>query len=306
MSTALMFLFAETGVHAGGSESDGTVDLPIQREQATGLPVIWGESNKGALREFVRTNAKCANPLFEPGDEVLLFGSPPPKGSGGGELTPGAIDVIDARLVALPVVTFKNTFAWATSPLLLSRLKRLAHLAGTDDRFPAAIPEVHANSASVAAVAWQGTIAVADHRLEGVVNSEARSWASDLAAHALPSTNHFDYVRAKMATDLLIVSDSTMGSLARSATDITARVQLRDDAKIVEHGPWFVEYLPSDTLLTRPLTFTPQGVKTEPQNLAPARDRLFAALQDNTMVVGGQQSVGKGLVWTHIVEGLST
>jgi CRISPR/Cas system CMR subunit Cmr4 (Cas7 group RAMP superfamily) len=69
MQPRVLFLFAETPVHAGGSEAVGPVDLPIQREASTGLPVIWGQSLKGALRQAVR-DATGDKP-----DEEAVFGS---------------------------------------------------------------------------------------------------------------------------------------------------------------------------------------------------------------------------------------
>ena len=49
-SNALFTLVAETSIHAGASESEGAVDLPIQREKHTGWPCIYGSGMKGALR----------------------------------------------------------------------------------------------------------------------------------------------------------------------------------------------------------------------------------------------------------------
>jgi len=37
---ALLYLYAETPVHAGSGTSLGIVDLPIQRERTTGYPIM--------------------------------------------------------------------------------------------------------------------------------------------------------------------------------------------------------------------------------------------------------------------------
>jgi CRISPR-associated protein Cmr4 len=37
----LLYLYAESPVHTGATDSLDILDLPIQREAATGYPVIW-------------------------------------------------------------------------------------------------------------------------------------------------------------------------------------------------------------------------------------------------------------------------
>jgi len=46
----IMTLVAETSIHAGSGESDGIIDLPVQRESHTGWPCLFGSAVKGALR----------------------------------------------------------------------------------------------------------------------------------------------------------------------------------------------------------------------------------------------------------------
>ena len=67
LDRALLFLYAETPVHAGADTGLGALDLPIQREVTTGLPIIKGESLKGALRERLR-------PVVEDGLWQKMFG----------------------------------------------------------------------------------------------------------------------------------------------------------------------------------------------------------------------------------------
>src|SRR5216683_7647275 len=125
MSGRTLFLYAETPIHPGGSESIGAVDLPVQRETTTDLPTIWGSTLKGALRAW-------ASPK---GERVVqkVFGSPPPRVGSSGPPEPGWLAVGDARLVAFPAPTLQETFAWVTAPLALARLARLASLAGVGD-----------------------------------------------------------------------------------------------------------------------------------------------------------------------------
>jgi len=49
----VMFLYAETPLHAGSGASLGAVDLPLQREKHTLYPLVQASGIKGAMRELV-------------------------------------------------------------------------------------------------------------------------------------------------------------------------------------------------------------------------------------------------------------
>lgn len=51
---SLLFLYAETPLHPGSDTGVGAIDLPIQREAGTDLPVFHGSGIKGALRDAAR------------------------------------------------------------------------------------------------------------------------------------------------------------------------------------------------------------------------------------------------------------
>jgi hypothetical protein len=104
-------------------ESLGAVDLPIQREAATGLPVIWGQSLKGALRQVLRDT------VGDKPDEVAVFGSRPPGGDedaetlaqqGDRSLKRGSVSVGDAQLLLFPVAALRECYAWLTYLLIKS------------------------------------------------------------------------------------------------------------------------------------------------------------------------------------------
>ena len=45
-----MFLYLESSLRVGSGEPGAEIDLPIQREAATGYPLVPGSSLKGVLR----------------------------------------------------------------------------------------------------------------------------------------------------------------------------------------------------------------------------------------------------------------
>lgn len=89
-------------LHAGTGQAAGIVDLPIARYKATGIPFVPGSSIKGVRRDARRARAEEDSPEL-----LAVFG---PDTANAGEHA-GALVVGDARLLALPVRSFRGTFA---------------------------------------------------------------------------------------------------------------------------------------------------------------------------------------------------
>ncbi len=97
-----LLLMAETPLTPSTGMGAGEVDLPVQRDPATGLPAIRGSTIKGALRHYLIQEER--NFVED------ILGSPE---------KPSKISFGDARLVALPVPSTSQFMVWITSPLLL-------------------------------------------------------------------------------------------------------------------------------------------------------------------------------------------
>jgi CRISPR-associated protein Cmr4 len=282
----LLYLYAESPVHAGGSDSIDALDLPVQREATTGYPVIWGQSLKGALRQEAGPDAVTE----------ALFGSGPGEGDDRGATTAGLLTVGDAQLVAMPVPTLLRTFAWVTSPLALHRLRRrYRRLPG---RAAPTVPEVATDRGGAVGAHWlQGDRPrhVFGPCLVGVGTAEGLGgWAELLAADAVGEPEHLP---AKLREDLLLMGDDIMPTLLAECTEFVARVQLTDD-KTVQQGPFYSEYLPAETILAASLTV--RGDPASPAHRAQLA-RLGGLLHGRLLQVGGDETIGKGLVWTRLV-----
>jgi CRISPR-associated protein Cmr4 len=293
MGSRLLVLLAESPVHAGGSESVGAVDLPIQREAGTGLPVIWGQSLKGALREAARD----ADWLVE--DERDVFGSRPPgytgadgepdEGTGDGTLRKGRVAIGDAQLLLFPVPTLRQAFAWTTAPLALHRLRRkltllqVNGLGALDLRPP--------DNAAAGADAWQGQHALGPIRCTVQADSGAAVLGAALAGLVCPTTetDAFGFTDRKLRTDVLTVEDTTFKALAEMGTDIVARVQLEPEAKSVKNGPFYSEHLPAETVLAAYL-----------DGPDPELAKLSALLDGKPLRLGGDETLGKGILWCRV------
>jgi CRISPR-associated protein Cmr4 len=309
LDRALLFLYAETPVHAGADTGLGALDLPIQREVTTGLPIIKGESLKGALREHLRP------PVISETAWKKMFGAAPPRsGSPGGALTPGELRVHEAQIVAFPAPSLDG-FAWVTSPLTRARLDRRARLAGItslpgDTRPGGEDPDADADVGDddtrclMTKTSSRGrksprpeSVVLGSYAFTAAGDSGLKNWAADLAEAALPGLAEHEYFRGRLKSDMYQVSDVAMRAITSECTVVSARVQLGAEdeqgnpAKAVKHGPFYSEYLPGESLLAALIESAS----------ADHLDVLVEKISDQVIQVGGDESIGKGLMWCRIL-----
>lgn len=315
METRPFLLHALSPLHAGTGQSAGVIDLPIARMRATGIPFVPGSSIKGVLRDATRPGRARA-PLPQAADldaHYAVFGparttpgpagdTPPAPATGeenaqGAEQRSvdhaGALVISDARLVALPVRSFRGTFAMVTSPLLLELLRR-------DLQGHVPLPRMPSVGSAEALVA-KSCVCMCDERkprkmyLEDldlnvkIQDGDVEPWA-DVITRALPADDQ-PLVRARFA----IVDDETMTFLWETATQVDTRVRIDPERHVVaDGGLWTEESLPPETLLAGLVSATRSMRKRGPE-LAPEQiiDQVLpeggAVLQ-----LGGKATIGKG------------
>jgi CRISPR-associated protein Cmr4 len=303
----LLYLYAESPVHTGAANSVDVLDLPVQRESATGYPVIWGQSLKGALRQAA---------VDAHWDEALLqsvFGSAIGRPDEDGGTTPGTLAVGDAQLVAMPVPTLRRTFAWLTSEIALARLARKYKVLGTGDT--PALPQVASDRAVAASAAWsaggapevlgpclvpfEDVPATGPRAAEDVPRGPLAEWASRIAADALGWDPVFRPFAGKLRDDLVMAGSELVPVLLRECTEQAVRVQL-DASKTVANGPFYSEYLPTETIMAASLTLREKG------DTAGNRAALSGLLDTKLLQIGGDETLGKGLMWGRLLPGASS
>lgn len=287
MTEFLLYLYAESPVHTGAADSVDVLDLPVQREVTTGYPVIWGQSLKGALRQEARDRWPASR-------VTEVFGSEAGDEAPGGT-TPGQLAVGDAQLAAMPVPALRRTFAWLTTDVALGRLARKYAALG---RSAPRVPEVRSEAGAAAHSAWTGAagevLGPLVVPLGSAPSQELQQWARLLAADALQRGEPFRPFRDKLGRDLVLAGSDVAPSLLRECTEQSVRIQLNPDTKRVENGPFYSEYLPAETILAASLTL--RGRADTAENRA-----ALASLMDGELLqVGGDETVGKGLVWARL------
>ncbi|MBE3001110.1 type III-B CRISPR module RAMP protein Cmr4 [Nocardiopsis sp. HNM0947] len=287
MRELLIYFYAESPVHAGASNAEADIDLPIQREKHSRYPVIYGQSLKGALRN-------AAEARFTDDELTRCFGSAP---NPGGSTTPGLVSVGDAQLVAMPVPTLRRTFAWVTSTVALGRLARKYRALGL--RFDLPVPK-DPDKAHAPAEHWMGeqVLGPISMQVKESGSTSVSEWADRIGMDALPNEEPFAHIGKKLNEDLILVPSDAMSVLVEESTEVSVRVQL-DKYKTVAAGPFHSEYLPTESLLAATVTLHEDLGLRDAANVK----ELLGGSSTELHQIGGDESIGKGLMWTHVVDG---
>lgn len=271
MNTRPFLLHALSPLHAGTGHAPDIIDLPTARMKATGIPFLPGSSIKGVLRDARRsTNSEKVLAVFGPETDHA-------------EAHAGALVVGDARLFALPVRSFKGTFAWVTSPLLLTLAKRDL------EETSLAIPSINDRSARLTrgnACAHNGKLYLEDLDLPATDSNEVAAWAQRLAPLVSPGDDIF-------TKRFAIVDDDTMAFLSETATQVDARVRLDEKTRTVAPGAlWLEESLPPETLLIGLLAA--DRSRRSNVNMTPEDVLGFALAGEEVHQLGGKATTGRG------------
>ncbi len=297
---AAVFLYAISPVHMGAGQAIGVIDNPIQRERHTGHPCFAGSGIKGAVRHSFKNLGGDENHISR------LFG---PE-SGSPDLHAGAVSFGDAQVVALPVRSLKGGFVYATCPQAIARAQRLlAHL-GLTRQWPA-LPEVKQGTCLTSHTAQLGGkdadrlhLEAFEYQATDKACAALQTIAQDLAQNALPAGDGYSFFRAKLATDLVVLSDSDFDYFSQNAMLIEPHVRIEDETGTASDGGLFyTENLPPESLLIAPLlaSQTRSGKDGEQIEAVTVMAHMKAVLHSKLLQVGGDATTGRGLVAATVI-----
>ncbi len=305
---SLPFLIhALSPTHAGVGQEVDVIDLPIARLKATGIPFLPGSGIKGVLRDARENQEQDERRRLTKEHCYAIFGPPTDKAAEHA----GALTVGDARLLALPVRSFRGTFAWVTSPLLLTMAQRDCDtVLPLPTRLPTPTPgarnqrgrEVPARWALVETVTgadsnlnvWNAGkdpyILLEDLDLPVFESPETGGWARALAPYVAPPDRP-DYFTRRW----VVVDDETMTFLWETATQVDTRVRLNPETRTVDPGAlWTEESLPPETLLLGLLVADRSRRKDMDRPLSPEDVLDMALPRTEILQFGGKATVGRG------------
>lgn len=287
-NTRLYWLHCLSPTHAGIGRGLGYIDLPIDRDGVTGWPIIRGSGFKGVWRDWaVQQNLADIETAFGRADRD------------GESANSGALIPTDAKLVCLPVRSFRGTFAWATSPLCLRLLRRtlsltgLTHLPG-DPESLAETDAHHFQEGNAQTALKEGShIFLEDLNFTARACPTATAWAKKIASWVFAGDRAW---QEQFQQRFVVLPDAAFDHLCETGTEVHTRVRIDDDTKTVAEGAlWTEESLPAETILMGLIQcdriFGRGAQDITPQGLL---DRF--ATEPLVLQLGGKATVGRGQV----------
>lgn len=290
----VLFLYTETSFHPGSGDSDGAIDLCIQRERFTDFPKVQGSSVKGAVRDF----AEDAGPL----NVSEVFG---PETTDSNKFQ-GAVSFTEARLLLFPVKALRGVFVWITCPFVIERFRKDT---GVVDGIPSFASVSLTNDealmpASAPTIGNQNETLIEDLniRRKAGTTTDVERLAGWISNHAFPESEGFDFWRTKVLTSLFVVSDEVFKHAVVNFVEVNSRHKRSETGAVQDGALWNEELLPPECLF---YTVAYLG-RSNAENKRPMTlnkvvqyfDHLFA--NSPSIQLGGDATVGHGLLATRL------
>ncbi len=307
------FMVVETPLHAGSGTELGIVDMPIQRERHTDFPKVEASGLKGSIRGVFENETKVIIVDSKKVDDSnrkdtisLAFG--PEEG----DAHAGALGFTDARLLLFPVKSMKGVFAWITCPKVLDRFKRDLELAEIKiPKMPSASEKSTPKNCQL--FIKDNKIVLEEYTFKIIKDDACSMFAEWLSKNVIPEGGEYNYWREKITKDIVVLSDSDFKDFVNLSTEVITRTKINNETGTVQSGMLFTEeYLPSETILYSLALATPIfKEKREDKGIfaqsGKAEEELvmeyFTTGLREVIQIGGNATIGKGIVRTKICEG---
>lgn len=288
MNAKAFWIHALSPLHVGTGQGLGFIDLPIMREKTTNWPLVPGSAIKGVIADRFEANDDARK-----GDPVLraAFGK-----AGEDHSNAGALVFTDARLVCLPLRSLYGTFAWVTSPLALTRLKRDLDHTGKIKDLPVPdipddksilLPEMNTSLLTNT----DGKVFFEDFDLDAADHTTVKQWGNAIARSVFPADEVW---QRQFLKRFAVLTDDSFDFFCEVGTEVDARIRIDDQSKTVAEGAlWYEESLPAESILA--------GIvwcDWVPKNGGVTQEDLLKKFCSEPCVlqIGGKATTGKGRV----------
>ena len=289
--TRIYWLHTLSPTHVGVGRGMGYIDLPIDRDGITNWPIIRASAFKGVWADYFKANEE--NRKNDPHLRAAFGISGAENDSNSGSLIP-----TDAKLVCLPVRSFRGTFAWVTSPLCLQMVRRTLELSGAQQlpEAPAKLEDGKAHYADAADSALKddaGNIYLEDLDFKAQACDTVKAWAEKIATWVFTNDTAW---QTEFKKRFVVIPNDAFDFLCETGTEVHTRVKIEDETKVVAEGAlWTEESLPAESFLMgiiqceRVFQKEANGIKPDELVTRFATDRLH-------LQMGGKATVGRGQV----------
>jgi len=297
----MLFIWCEQDFFPGGEREVSAVDLRVQRDSATGIPICRGSSLKGALRSFVEHLNKhhnaniCIDELFGP--EITTSG---PKHA-------GALEFLNAGILLYPIQSYVGLFVYITSPYQLEEYW-LKHLGSDADNLISVLRSLSNELNGMKAIIPKNSI-LSDQDIilyHGEFIIKQNEYRADdsfgellekLAEQALPKKNNnilagYSYIKTKILESTILIKDDDFRRWVERSLPRITRIALDYDTKTVRRGALFIqELIPRHTLMASAMY---KAHRYQNQNKI---DNFLRFLKGIPLInIGGSETVGYGMI----------
>lgn len=291
-NTRIYWLHTLSPTHVGVGRGVGYIDLPIERENITGWPIIRGSAFKGVWADHHRATADARrnNPTLR-----AAFGI----AGDDNHSNAGALIPTDAKMVCLPIRSFRGTFAWATSSLCLQMVRRAMVLAG--EHKPPDVPTNVADSNALhvdgdglqTTLKEGGNIYLEDLDFVAQPCPATTQWAAKIAESIFPGVPEWQVLFKKR---FVVLPDMAFDYLCDIGTEVHTRVKIDDETKVVSGSAlWTEESLPAETILMG-VVQCDRIFGRDAAGLTPGDLLGKFASGELGLQIGGKATVGRGQV----------
>jgi CRISPR-associated protein Cmr4 len=296
--SSLYLLNTITPLHVGIGRAVGLVNLPVERD-GFGLPTIPSSGIKGALRERFRGDSF----------ETAIFGQRVQEV----ETYAGALTILDALLVAIPVRSLKGVWALATSPFILRRLKEYMNCANIDSSGVENAINAFDGLTPNEVILSKGARGIMEIDGKLIVNEEFKL---TIKGESDELTELAKILRLTESYRLIGVHDDLIRSIAERSLLRRARIRLQPETKTVERGAlWYEEDVPANTVFVTLIAYGKLYISDDrvkelsedlkkkaeemKRNTGKVKEYVESKMLKNGLgylILGGHETIGRGLI----------
>ncbi len=287
------------------------IDCEISRRLKEKYPDAeeqWKEKNEKG-QEVTKKNIKDEELINYDRFIHLIFG---PED---GDEHAGAIAFTDARILLFPVKSLKGVFAWITCPMVLNRFIEDMKISGNEEEVKDwNLTNIKNTVPRQTNLLVSGKLVLEEFTFEVTESEETTKIVNKLSKMIFPDDSAYNFWKDKLKKDLVILSDDDFTDFVNISTEVITRTKISSETGTVESGAlWTEEYLPQDTILYSIAMATPLRVDTKekkgvlqndsPDNEAQNVIEFFKKGIPEVIHLGGNQTIGKGMVRIKLLEG---